>query len=84
MTQGVNALDDADREIVLALVRSFTEFDADCDPHGEHDFVSVEHDGTTYFAKIDYYDLSMEYASEDPSNPAQTVRVMTIMRADEY
>ena len=84
LTQGVNSLDEADRETALALVRSFTQFDADCDPFGEHDFVSVTHDGTKYFAKIDYYDLRMEYASENPSDPIQTVRVMTIMRADEY
>jgi hypothetical protein len=84
ITQGVNSLHETDREAVLALVRSFTQFDADCDPHGEHDFVSVVHDGTAYFAKIDYYDSSMEHASEDPSDPRQTVRVMTIMRADEY
>ena len=84
LTQGVNSLDEADRGAVLELVRSFTQFDVDRDPHGEHDFVSVTHDGTTYFAKIDYYDLRMEYASEDPSDPSRTVRVMTIMRADEY
>jgi hypothetical protein len=60
------------------------QFNAECDPHGEHEFVSVVHDGTTCFAKIDNYDPGMEHASEDPSDPSQTARVMTIMRADEY
>jgi integrase len=33
---------------------------------------------------IDYYDVSMEGGSPDPSNPDCTSRVMTILRADEY
>jgi hypothetical protein len=51
---------------------------------GEHGFVSVEHDGTTYFAKIDYYTPDLSMGSDDPSDPSQTTRVLTIMRADEY
>jgi hypothetical protein len=84
MTRGVSSLDEANYAAVIELVRTFTAFNDDNNPHGEHDFVSVEHDGTKYFAKIDYYDLSMEYASEDPSDPTRTIRVMTIMRANEY
>ena len=84
MTAGVNALADEAKAAVLSKVRTFTAFSGDNDPHGEHDFVSFEHDGETYFAKIDYYAPDMQGGSEDPSDPQKTARVLTIMRADEY
>ena len=84
ITAGVNALPDEAKAAVLAKVRSFRDFDRENDPHGEHDFVSFEHDGETYFAKIDYYAPDMQGGSEDPADPRKTARVMTIMRADEY
>ena len=59
-----------------------SHFDRDNDPHGEHDLVTIEHDGVRYFAKIDYYSLDMNAGSEDPSDSAQTTRILTIMRAD--
>jgi hypothetical protein len=69
---------------LLAAVRSFNNFSNDNDPHGEHDFGSIELEGESYFWKIDYYDLDCRHGSEDPSDPAQTTRVLTIMRASEY
>jgi hypothetical protein len=65
-------------------VRTFREFTPDNDPHGEHDLCSFCVDGQRYFAKIDCYDRDMKYGSQDPTDPAQTTRVLTIMRADEY
>ena len=84
MTEGVNALSDGDKQAVLDKVRAFDQFNADNDPHGEHDFVSFDHEGTKYFAKMDYYAKDMQHGSEDPADPSQTIRVLTIMRADEY
>lgn len=84
MTAGVAALDDADRAALLEKIRAFSAFDSGNDPHGEHDFASVEHNGDRFFAKIDYYTLDLCAGSEEPSDPARTTRVMTIMRADEY
>ena len=54
------------------------------DPHGEHDFGSVEVSGERYFWKIDYYNLDMSAGSEDASDESQTKRLLTIMRAEDY
>src|SRR5437870_4594939 len=53
LTAGVDALPAATKAAVLAKVQGFKAFSADNDPHGEHDFVNIEHEGTTFFAKID-------------------------------
>jgi len=85
MTQGVNALPIDTKARVLLAVQSFSNFTKDNDPHGEHDFGSIEIEGETYFFKVDYYDaLDMQFGSENPADPEQTTRVLTIMRADEY
>jgi hypothetical protein len=69
---------------LFLAVQSYATFSQADDPHGEHDFGAVEVDGEKYFWKIDYYDLSERFGSEDPSDPEVTSRVLTIMRADEY
>ena len=84
ITAGVNALPDRTKANILSAVRHFNDFTEDNDPHGEHDFGAFEHGGTKFFWKIDYYAPDMEHGSEDPTDPAKTMRVLTIMRADEY
>jgi hypothetical protein len=84
LTEGVMALPVNERIQILDKVVKFEAFTPDNDPHGEHDFGAFEQDGTRYFWKIDYYDLSDTRHSSDPSNPEVTNRVLTIMRADEY
>jgi len=84
LTSGVDALDASTREAVLRKVRDFADFDPGNDPYGEHDFVSVEHNNERYFAKIDYYAPDLAHGSEDPADPEKTVRVLTLMCADEY
>lgn len=84
LTAGVDALPDDDKSAVIEKVRRFDSFNTDIDPYGEHDFAVVEHGGEKYFAKTDYYAPDLLHGSDDPTDPAMTVRVLTIMRADEY
>ena len=84
ITDGIFAFSSADRDAILQKVRTFDSFTEDNDPHGEHDFGAFEHDGERIFWKIDYYAPDMEHGSENPADPQQTVRVLTIMLASEY
>ena len=84
LTAGVDALGPIFIASALAAVIAFKDFNADNDPWGEHDFGSFEIDGETLFWKIDYYDGSMQFGSEDPADPAKTMRVLTIMLSEEY
>jgi hypothetical protein len=68
----------------LAAVRSFDAFTVDNDPYGEHDFGCMTVGEEKVFWKIDYYDTTLCYGSDDPADPAQTTRVITIMLAHEY
>jgi hypothetical protein len=83
-TAGVSELGVEFSHLALGLVRLFDKFDADNDPHGEHDFGSFEFKGRKLFWKIDYYDKALEYGSDDPADPAMTTRVLTVMLAEEY
>jgi hypothetical protein len=84
LTAGVDALPSDVKAMVIRRVATFSEFTADNDPHGEHDFGSFEIAGRKLFWKIDYYDAAMEFGSEDPADPSKTIRVLTIMLAEEY
>lgn len=84
MTAGFAALPAAAVAEAFAGIYSFKAFTKDNDPHGEHDFGSIEVGGRKIFWKIDYYDKALEAGSEDPSDPEQTTRVLTIMLASEY
>src|SRR6202040_4018012 len=84
MTPGVAALG---QEAVDRIVKTIAVFDDFChanDPYEEHDFGSFEAEGHTIFFKIDYFDRNLKYLSPDPSDPVVTVRVITVMLADEY
>lgn len=69
---------------VLDAVRSFNNFDESNDPYGEHDFGSLRMNDQTVFWKFDYYDVNLQIASPDATDPAVTTRVLTIMLAEEY
>jgi Protein of unknown function (DUF3768) len=84
VTPGIRSLPLETNAAVLERVRTFADFNDENDPHGEHDFGAIEVEGETYFFKIDYYAPDMQSRSDDPANSTKTVRVLTIMRADEY
>lgn len=84
VTSGTGTLGDADRLALFAAVKSFDAFTPDNDPYGEHDFGSVEIAGSTFYWKLDCYDLHCIGHSPDPTDPSVTTRVLTIMRAEEY
>ena len=69
MTAGVNALADAVQRAVFQKIQAFDAFDDENDPWGQHDFVSVEHDGQTFFAKIDYYNRDLSGHRKTPLIP---------------
>ncbi|MGC2463226.1 MAG: DUF3768 domain-containing protein [Steroidobacteraceae bacterium] len=84
MTAGIHALPPDVRAMVIRRVATFSDFNNENDPHGEHDFGSFEIAGRKFFWKIDYYDANLELGSEDPADPTKTTRVLTIMLASEY
>ena len=83
-TDGVADHDQSVQQNLFAKVKAFDRFELGNDPYNEHDFGSIELSGTTFFWKIDYYDLSMQHGAVDPADPEKTMRVLTIMCADEY
>ena len=83
ITRGVETLKYRKKRL-FDLVREYENFSIENDPYGEHDFGSVVYQNSKYFWKIDYYDRSLQKGSEDPSNSRITVRVLTIMLAEEY
>jgi hypothetical protein len=84
MTSGVAQLDAETVAQILSAVRTYDQFDEDIDPYGEHDMGRFSVGGEDYYWKIDYYDQNLKFHCPDPADPSVTVRVLTIMRADEY
>lgn len=84
ITDGIQSLGPAFESATVEAVQTFKDFSSDNDPYGEHDFAAVVINDTKVFWKIDYYDLACRAGSEDPADPRQTTRVLTIMLASEY
>ena len=84
MTASVNEMEPETKAKLITAVRTFDRFDRGNDPHSEHDFGAIEIDGQKFFFKIDCYDLAMSQHSVDAANSEATIRVLTIMHAEEY
>jgi len=90
LTSGIQELTNTDAEPgkhllkLFHTVRSFDDFTKDNDPYGEHDFGALDFEGARVFWKFDYYAPGMMHGTDDPTDTAKTVRVLTIMLAEEY
>ncbi len=84
ITAGVHQLGTLDVIAAIERTRTFDAFDADNDPHSEHDFGAFDLAGHRIFWKIDYYSLDLSGGSPDPAEEAVTCRVLTIMLSYEY
>lgn len=84
VTRGVRSLPTFEVVGLLAALAAYGAFDADNDPYGERDFGDLDIGGEELLWKIDYYDVLGRYASPDPTNPAVTMRVLTVMLSSEY
>jgi len=84
LTHGVKVLDEETVGRIVKAVREFTGFNPNNDPHDEHDFGVVYVGAHIILWKIDYYDPSLTYGSEDPADESKTCRVLTIMLREEY
>ena len=83
-TAGILALPLDVQHAICKMVELFDNFTPDNDPDGERDFGDFEYAGETIFWRIVYYNKNLTADSKDPADPNQTVRVLTIMLADEY
>lgn len=89
ITSGVRALGVFAVVDIAERVVAFDHFPEGDDPYGEHDFGAFDYEDRRIFWKIDYYDRASfgtaeEFGSADPADPAKTMRVLTVMLADEY
>ena len=84
MTNGVAALGFDMVMAIFTAVEAFTDFNPDNDPWGEHDCAVLAVESIKVIWKIDYYDRSRRIHSPDPADPKVTVRIMTVMLAEEY
>ncbi|MEI3807593.1 DUF3768 domain-containing protein [Agrobacterium sp. CCNWLW32] len=77
--------DDPAKQLRVAIAAGrHTDWKSGDDPYGEHDFGKFEVDGEAFMFKIDYYSLDEAHGSEHPEDPAVTIRVMTLMYAEDY
>ena len=81
VTQGVQAGGEAFLHAAMAAMRSFSDFNADNDPHGEHDFGAFDVDGQRLFFKFDLYE---DRSVKNADGSFGEKRVLTIMLASEY
>ena len=89
LTSGVRALGLEHVVAIAEQVRAYDGFMPANDPYGEHDMGFIDYNGERIMWTIAYYDrasfgIGHDYGSENPADPAVTLRVLTVMLASEY
>lgn len=84
ITSGVSALPHKVQITALKTVQQFSAFTPDNDPYGEHDFGFFKVENYEFFWKIDYYDPTLTHHTSDATDPAKTIRILTVMLTEEY
>jgi hypothetical protein len=84
ITRAVNQMGPEFLKRALAAVAAFDQFTSGDNVHSERDYGLFRVDDVPLLFKITYLDVDGIYASEDPADAAQTLRVLTIMLASEY
>lgn len=69
---------------IATAVAAFDDWHEGDDPYGEHDFGKVEVNGETVIWKIDYFSLDELQGSDHPEDPNVTIRILTLMFAENY
>lgn len=83
----MGTLGQEDEEKIIRVYRAaaaFEDWSEGDDPYGEHDFGKFDVDGEAFIFKIDYYSLDEAHGSEHPEDQNTTIRVMTLMSAEDY
>lgn len=84
LTQEIMVLPEDEKAELIEQVRAYNCFTPQTDPYGEHDFGSLEFRGQRVFWKFTYYDKASMHRTPDASDAERTLRVLTIMMAEEY
>lgn len=84
MTSGIERLGSDTVDRIMGEIRAFSAFKECNAPYGEHDFGSLMAEGERIFWKIDYYGKDLTAHSPDPADPDATIRILTVMLAEEY
>lgn len=84
ITQGVRRITGFDAMVLAAALANYADFDTDNDPHGERDFGDLTLWGHNLLFKVDYFEKTLEFGSDDAADPNVTSRVLTIMLASDW
>ncbi len=84
LTASVAELPDMVKASALEKVAAFKDFNEENDPYQERDYGSFDHCDREVWFKIDYYNLTLDSASEDPADVSKTKRIMTIGLAQDW